>query len=260
MKRFVLGAACAAAIYAALLVVLGFALRGWVTEKVRARLATALDATVTIEDSSLSLLFGNIELEDVHIVREHGGTADIHVAHIDADLAPFGLMLLDRDVDHAAVSGGRIELSARGIHGLYERRKHLQPIPIGELELTDTRITVMPTSLLPMAGRIDVRLDRVHAVDVTLRSALSWVHGMRELAATVDALGFTASVTYDGTMLGLGGGIFGSTPLAIEFAIPPPDPDGHELAEVVAIAKSLARALAGAVKDQVKDRIVDWMD
>lgn len=258
-RRWLVGLAALPVAYVLGLVLLGFALRGYVTDRVADRLAYALDADVTIGDSSFSLLRGNLELEDVVVHRDHGGAVDIEIDRIDVDLASFGALLFDRDVDYALVDGMRIEVSARGLYDLAERRKRIIPIPIGELDLKRSSLVVMPTKLLPKLGRVTVTFERVHTTDVSLRHGLSWLFRMQELTASVEALGFHFGVDYSGEQLGVSGGIFGSDPVSIRFPLPQPDPDGSEIKTILRFAKELSMALGSELKATVKDAVLDWV-
>jgi len=258
-RRWLVGLAALPVAYVLGLVVLGFALRGCVTQRVADRLSNALDAEVTIGDSSLSLLRGKLELQDVAVHRDDGGSVDIEIDRIDVDLASLGWVVFDRDVDYALVDGMRIEVSARGLYDLAERRKRIVPIPIGELDLKHSSVVVMPTSLLPKLGRITVALDRVHTTDVSLRHGLSWLFRMQELTASVEALGFQFGVDYSGEQLGISGGMFGSDPVSIRFPLPVPDPNGSEIKTILRFAKELSKAIGSELKDTVKDAVLDWV-
>jgi hypothetical protein len=258
-RRWLVGLAAAPVLYLALLVVLGFALRGYVTDKVRDRLELALDADVAIGDSSLSLLRGKLRLEDVRITRDHGGHVEVDVEEIDVKLAPLGWAAVDHGVRFAHIEDARMELSARGIYDLAERRKKLVPVAIDELDLYDARIIVMPTKLLPRLGRIELEIERAHTTGVSLRHGLSWLFRMQELHARVHAAGFTFGVQYGDEHLGISGGMFGATPLSIRFPLPQPGPDGYELETVLIFVKELSKAIASQVKDGVKEQVLDWV-
>jgi hypothetical protein len=258
-RRWLVGLAALPVVYVLGLVAMGFALRGCVTDRVAERLSLALDADVSIGDSSLSLLRGNLELEDVAVHRDHAGAVDIAIDRIDVDLAPLGWVAFDRDVDYALVDGMRIEISARGLYDLAERRKRIVPIPIGELDLRRSSIVIMPTALLPDLGRIDVALDRVHTTGVSLRHGLSWMFNMQELTASVEALGFHFGVDYGDEQLGISGGMFGSDPVTLRFPLPAPDPGGSEIKTVLRFAKALSIAIGSELKDTVKDAVLDWV-
>jgi hypothetical protein len=258
-RRLAAGIVAVPAVYLVSLVVLGLALRGCVTDRVRDRLAHALDADVTIGDSSLSLLRGTLTLEDVQVTRDHGGHVGIDIDRVDVDLASMGLVIFDRDVERVDIDGARMEISARGMYDLAERREKISAIPIGELDIANSSIVVMPTKLLPRLGRIELVLDRVHTSDVSLRHGLSWLYQMRELDASVNVVGLSFGVRYDRETLGLSGGVFGSTPVDIHFPLPQPGPDGYELATVLQFAKQLSIAVAGQLEDTVKDYVVDWV-
>src|SRR5690606_19552738 len=83
--------------YAVLLVVLGAVLDGVVAERVRARMAAALDAEVTIGGVEVSLLGGFVELRDVRVVRASGGHLELGIEEIGVRVAPLGWAVIRRE-------------------------------------------------------------------------------------------------------------------------------------------------------------------
>lgn len=252
MRRALVLLIGAAGLYLAALWVGGWALGGAAARRVEARLADALDAEVRVGGVSLGLVRGELVVRDVVIERRTGGHLDLHLDEVTVDVAPLGLVIVDRDVERAVVRGVRMELSARGAVELHARRRPGRPLPIGELELRDARLVAMPTAVLPRLGRIEVEITSARARGFALRDGLSWLAGLTALDGRVEVAGVGVGAGYDGQTLRLSGRLLGSRTLAIAFT-PPASPDGYELAWLAA----LAGALADEVKDQARDAVVD---
>lgn len=244
VRRILLALAAAALLWLALLVVGTFALRGPVARRIEARVAAALDADVTVESVSLNLFTGRATVRGLEARRDHGGAVSLDVARVDVKLAPLGLMVLDRDVRRAAADGVRLELSARGVHDLARRPRKRRALDIDDLVVTDARLAVVPTALLPRLGRVELTLARARAADVRLADGLTWLARVKELDAKLVLPGFTdVTVGYRDERLRLSGAIFGSEPLSISFQLPPPEEDEGELAYAARVARSLVKEL-----------------
>ena len=83
-------------------------------------------------------------------IRKQCGVVELRIDSIEADVAGWGRLLVDRDVDRAVVRGVDMSLSARGLAAVM--RKGREPLEIGELVLEDVSVAVMPTALLPGSG------------------------------------------------------------------------------------------------------------
>src|SRR6186713_84478 len=150
-----------AAGYLGFLLLGGLLLRGCVEDRAAERIASALDAEVTIGSSSFSVWRGRVELEDVVAIRKHGGRVELRIDAVEVDFAGWGLLLFDRDIDRALVRGAHMDLSARALAAA--TRKDRTPLEVGELVLEDSTLAVMPTALLPGLGRMEAVLKRVVA-------------------------------------------------------------------------------------------------
>jgi hypothetical protein len=237
----------------------GLLLRGCVEDRARERIARALDAEVTIGGSSLSVWRGRIELEDVVAIRNHGGQVELRIDEVEADLAGWGLLLFDRDVDRAVVRGAHLDLSARGLAAV--ARKDSQPLEVGELVLEDISVAVMPTALLPGLGRVEAKLARAVARPANLTGGLSWLDGLAELDATFKAPGGVAVTTrYAPGSLALSGSWFGSKPITLPFEIPDLDPDAYEIEQLRVLVTEVLRAAGrGLVREVAKDAVLDTL-
>jgi hypothetical protein len=249
-----------AAAYLGFLALGGLVLRGCVEEGARARIAEALDAEVTIGSTSFSVWRGRVELEDVVAVRRHGGTVELRVDAIEAELAGWGRVLIDRDVDRALVHGARMSLSARGLAAVARRER--TPLEIGELVVEDATFAVMPTALLPALGRAEAVVARAVARPAQLTGGLSWLDGLVELDATLSApAGVALATRYRPGSLALSGSWFGSRPITIPFQIPDLDPADDEIAQLRALVGEVVRAAGrGVVQQAAKGAVLDALE
>jgi hypothetical protein len=265
MRRLVVGLLTVGVIYLIFIFAGGFVLRGCAAERVRQRLADALDADVTIGSSSLSIWRGELELEDIEIHRSHGGAADIRIDSIDADLAGWGALVWNRDVRRAEVRGVDMHISARGLVEVARRKR--EPLRVHELVLDDAVITISPTALLPGLGEVTVRLQHTTSRGVELAHGLSWLSGLRALDAKIDlpaGLGSASAAFAQGALTVAASMVGGGRPLTVPFKMPEVDPDAYEIDQLKAIAKELVRSagktlLEKTVRDKVLEQIGDWI-
>lgn len=239
--------------YAALLLLGGVALRGCVEERVRGRLARSLDAEVSIGSASLSIWRGRMTLEDVTARREWGGL-DLRIERVEADVAGWGAVIFDRDLERLLVRGMRLELSALGLAGM--PRREPRPMPVGELEIEDAVIAIAPTALLPALGRVELSVTRAHARDVQLSSALSWLATLGELDAALTAPGDVGlAVRYAPGSLSLDGRVLGAVrSIQVPFRFPSVDPAAYEIDQLRALAAELIAAAGKALLgEQARD-------
>ena len=251
----------AAGSYLLFLVLGGVLLRGCAERRAVDRLARALDAKVTIGDTSLSVWRGRVVLEDVVVTREHGGALDLRIDEIDADLAGWGWMAFDRSVDDARVRGARMSVSARGLAEAAAREREPSDLTVEHLVIEDAEMAVMPTALLPGLGRVEARVARAEASDVTVSSAVSWLGGITALDGGVKLPGgIDVGAAYaDGGMV-VRGSLFGSTPLTIPLELPTLDPRAYEADQLRALAMAVLKAggtrlLGAAAKDALLDGV-----
>ena len=115
IRRLAIAAAAVALTYLGVLALGGLLFRGCVADRAAERLARALGAEVTVGSSSLSVWRGRLELDDVVALRREGGALELRVDSIEVDVAGWGAVLFDRDVDRAKVRGAQMTLSARGL-------------------------------------------------------------------------------------------------------------------------------------------------
>jgi hypothetical protein len=257
LRRIGLGLVGLAALYLGLLAVGGAALEGCVERRVADRLARALDAEVEIGATSVSLWRGEIVLEDVRAVRREGGLVELDVRRIEADLAGWGAMLFDREVERCAVDRLVLRLSARGIAEVVTRER--QPLHLETLELRDATITIMPTAVLPALGRLELSIAHARARDVELSHGLSWLSGLRELTArAVVPGGVEAGVAFVQGELTLSGAFLGAAPIRVPFRMPTVERGAYELDHLKAIAKEILRTAGKVLLEKtVRDKLLE---
>lgn len=246
-----------AAGYVGFLALGGLFLRGCVEEGARERIAAALDAEVSIGATSFSVWRGRLELEDVVAIRKHGGTIELHMDSVEAELAGWGRVLFDRDIDRAVVRGAHMSLSARGLAAVARRER--QPLEIGELLVEDSSVAVMPTAFMPGLGRVEARLTRAVARPANLTGGLSWLDKLTELDATLSApAGVAVTTRYRPGSLALSGSWFGSAPIVLPFAIPQLDPADDELGHLRVLVTEVVRAAGrGIIREAAKGAVLD---
>jgi hypothetical protein len=257
MRKLIIAALTALVSYVLLLVVLGFAIQGCVSDRMRARLAESLDAEVTIESTSVSLLRGKVELRGIHIVRERGGHLELTIDRLEADMASWGWMAFDHDPRAVRVRGGTLSISGAG--ALTSRDLDHEPVRVGSIDIRDARIVIMPTAHMPTLGRVELAIAHARTGPVTLTTGVSWVFALEALAATARLPGdVSVAVGYAGEQLSVGAGLFGSDPIAVSFPIPKPDPAKLEVAQLADLAKALGKSvLKAGARDWLRRRVSD---
>jgi hypothetical protein len=262
-SRIAVALGAAALAYLAFLALGGLIFAGCVEDRVRERLAAALDSEVTIGSTSFSLWRGRVELEDVVAVRKGGGL-ELRVDSVDADVAGWGAVLFDRDIDRAVARGAHMTLSARGLVALARRDR--EPLRVAELVIEDASLAISPTALLPGLGRMQTVVTRAVARPADLTGGLSWLNGLTEIDASLAAPGGVAVTTgYKNGQLALGGSLFGSTPISVPFQLPELDPGASELEHVRVVLTEVMkvagkRVLGEAAKDAVKGKLKGLLD
>jgi hypothetical protein len=257
MKKLAIGVASAFVGYVLLLVVLGFVVQGCVHDRVRSRLAESLDAEVTIESTSVSLLRGKVELRGIHVVRERGGHLELSIERLEADMAAWGWMTFDRDPRAVRVSGATLSISGAG--ALASRNLDHEPMHVGSIDLRDARIVLMPTAVLPNVGRVELDIEQAHTGACTLSTGISWVFALERLQAVARLPGdVSVAVGYGDEHLSIGAGLFGSEPVRVRFAIPKPEPGKLELAQLADLGKALGKSvLKQGARDWFRTKVTD---
>lgn len=254
LRRVVIGIVIAAASWLAVLVVLGFALASSTGAGLAKRLGASLGATATVGDTSLGLVRGALEIEQLAVRRRDTiGEVSLDVARLSCDLPPLGLALIDRSCGELAIAGVRLELSTAALFTATRQRE--VPLRVDRVVIEDAVFVLMPSALVPGLGRIEIRVARAVSGATVFRSPLSWLFTLRELRASVDVAGAAIEVRYANGVVGASGSVFGSAPIELPFVIPLADPPADakaEIARLIALGKQLAQ-------DLLARRASDWL-
>lgn len=227
-------------VYVVALVIIGYAIEGKVEKGVADRLGKSLDAKVSIDDVSVSLLRGKVEIRGVAIEREGTGFVKIEIAAIDADLRGFGMAMFDGTPNLVSLRDVDIQLSPLA----FRKRKPAKPMKMGGLEVKNVTIRLVPTPLMPSLGKAKAVIEYARTGPMEMRSGLSWLFHMRTLRAHADLpRDVVLDIDYSDEHLTLKGPIFNNEPLRMHFPLPQPDPDALETAQAVALGKSLGKVL-----------------
>lgn len=236
------------------LVIFGFAYSGRAGRKVAERVGHSLMAETTIESSSLAMVRGHLELENLHARHSEVGELTLDVGHIRCDLLPLGLALVDRVCRDLVVDKVRLEVSSAAVFKLKKPKK--KPFHVERVEINDAVLVFSPSAFVPELGKIEIKVDHVEAGPTTFKTPLSWMFSMRELRATLDLpAGIVVKLHYKDRVLTAAGGIFGSTPVQLPLELPVADAADDaqaEIAKLVQMGRTLAEQL-------VAKRAQDWL-
>ena len=243
MARFGIGLAVLAAIYLVILVIAGWIAAGVVADRIQSRLAGSLDARVTVGDTDVGLITGTVEVEHLHLERDHIARLELTIDRLEVDVAPMGWVVFDREPAAVRVRGGRLLIAGPEALNLPPRPAQ-PPVRVGSLEIENGVIDLMVTGYWPGLARMVITIERARSHSTTLRTGLSWLFTLEELVARVDLpAGMTVRITYKDRALSASGGFFGATPVTIPFVLPPLD-DRSESVQLVALGKELGKQLA----------------
>ena len=241
-EKIVLGASAAAATWTAALVVAGFAARGCVGERMRARLADSLDADVRLDGVDVALVRGDVELDGLAIARDHDGRLRVAVDRIDAGIAPLGAYLWDHSFGRVHLGGVDVLVDGWGVLRIRPPRR--PPVAFDELAIDDAKLVFAAASWAPRWARFAVVIDHAEAGATVLRTPLSWVFALEELDARLVVPGVApVELHYDRGRLEASGGLFGDDPVSIPVVLPAPEP-GREGQQLAALGKDVAERLA----------------
>lgn len=228
--------------YLALLIVLGFALRGTVASTVRDRLAVSLDGQATVGDATLDLVRGGATVRELVVERQHLGTLRLAIDRVEVDLAPLGAVVLAREARMVRVVGAHLTIAGAGALELPPRPPSM--VTVGGLDVTASDVDLVVTTAWPELAHVRLVIERFRAGRTTFRTPLSWVFALEELDARVELTGTTGfALRYRDGRLSAQGGVFGDTPVDIEVTLPR-DPGPDEPARLRALAFELAKRLA----------------
>lgn len=253
-RRLAVVAGALVALWLIAVIVLGFALEGRTRRGVAARLAEALQADAAIGDGELSLLNGELSLQDLTVRREDLiGKLALHVAHIECALPPLGAALLDRQCRELVVRGTQLDVSTLALFRV--RRPKRPPLHVRRVVIDDAQLTLAATALAPELGRIAIHIDHAEAGDTVFKTPLSFLFALRGLHATIDLpTGSTLDITYEAGELRLAGSLIGADPIAVPVALPAADAGDDASAEIAKLV-AFGRVLGERV---VARRAADW--
>ncbi|MBS1119685.1 MAG: hypothetical protein H6Q90_1913 [Deltaproteobacteria bacterium] len=243
------------AIWLVVLVILGVTLSDRFGRQVTERVGESLQADATIESADLAFVRGRLELAGLKLLRDDLiGRLSLDVAAVRCELAPLGIMLLDRECGELVVRGVRLDVSTFALFKLHHPKR--PPIRAQRVVIDDAVLAFSPSALAPSLGRIRITIEHAEAGPTTFKTPLSWLFALRELRATFDLpAGVTVKLTYADGVLGVAGSLFGSTPVALPLALPVVDASEDALAEVKQLVK-LGRDLAERL---VAQKAQDWL-
>jgi len=254
VRRLLKIAVGAFAVWLVVLVIVGVVYGGRAGDKVATRIADSLAAEVTLDGSNLALIRGRLTFEHLAVHKEDLGHLAIDVDTIRCELPPLGLALVDHECRDLIVAGVRLDVSAAAVFQFKKPKR--APFHVRHVELRDAVLTFAPSAFVPALGRISIKIDHAEAGPTTFKTPLSWILSMTALDATIDLpAGITVKLGYHDGTLTAAGGIFGSTPVALPFAIPIPestDDAKAEIAKLFALGRDLAEQL-------VARRAEDWL-
>lgn len=252
-------AAVVLAAYLAALIVLGFALAGRTTDRVAGRFAESLQATVTIGDSSLSLVRGGFTFEGLRVRRHDAiGELALDVGAVDCDLLPLGLAFVDRSCGDLAVRDVRLEISTLALFRVPRPKR--RPFTAERILIERADLAFAPSTFFPGLGQIRIHIEHAEAGPTTFKTPLSWLFAVEALRATIHLpAGITLRLAYAGGRLAAAGSLFGSTPVEVPVRLPARDEADDaraELAKLVAFAKDVAeRLVAQKAEDWLRQRL-----
>jgi hypothetical protein len=246
------------AVWLAVLVIIGVLYGGRAGKRVTERVGESLVAEATLEGANLALVRGHLELDGLKVRKDDLGVLTIDVAEIRCELPPLGVALVDRECRDLIVKGVRMDVSAAAVFQLKKPKR--PPLHVRHVQIEDAVLTFAASAFLPSLGRISVKLDEATAGATTFKTPLSFLFALTSFSATIELpAGITVKLGYRDGLLTAAGGLFGTTPVAIPFAIPVPDSADDAVAEIkklVALGRDLAeRLVARRAEDWLKQKL-----
>lgn len=254
MRSFLKVVVGALALWLVALLIIGVVYGGRAGDRVATRIADSLVAEVTLESSTLALIRGHLVLDGLKVRKDDLGVLSIDVDTIRCELPPLGVALVDRECRDLIIKGVRLEVSAAAVFQLKKPKR--APLRVRHVVIDDAVLTFAPSAFLPGIGRISIKIEHAEAGATTFKTPLSWIFSLTALVATLELpAGITLKLGYKDGKLTAAGGIFGTTPVELPFAIPIPDSAEdakEEIKKLVALGKDLAEQL-------VARRAEDWL-
>lgn len=253
VRRALLITASAFLVWLGVLLILGYVLGSRQERGTASRLADSLQAKVAIGESDLALVRGRWEFEDLSVRRDDVmGHLAISVAEVRCELGPLGWALIDRDCGELAIRGTRLEVSSTALFKV--RAPKRRPIHADRLVIDDAVLVFLPSAIAPSLGRVEITIEHAESGPTILRTPLSWLFSVRELAARFVIGDVTLQLTYKRGVLSATSTLFGApVELPIQLPIVQLARDGHEeIQMLVKLGKDIAQEL-------VARRAADWL-
>ncbi len=254
MRRFLKALIGTLILWLGAMVIVGVIYGGRAGDRVATRIADSLVAEVTLESSSLAMIRGHLVLDGLKVRKDDLGRLSIDVDTIRCELPPLGIALVDRECRDLIVKGVRLEVTAAAVFQLKKPKR--APLHVRHVEIRDAVLTFAPSAFIPALGRISIKIVHAEAGPTTFKTPLSWIFSLRALEATIELpAGITVKLGYANGKLTAAGGIFGTTPVVLPFAIPIPqsaEDAKKEIEALVSLGKDLAEQL-------VAKRAEDWL-
>ncbi len=255
LRRIALIAGAVFAIWIVGLVILGFALSGKYGEQVASRIGESLQAESTIEGADLAFVRGRLQLDGLRVRRDDSvGKLALDVPSVRCELAPLGLLLVDRQCHDLEVRGVRLEVSTFALFKL--NRPKRPPIRAQRVVIEDAVLAFSPSALVPSIGQTRITIEHAEAGPTVFKTPLSWLFALRTLRASIDLPGVSVKLTYANGIFTAAGNIFGAKPVAFPVTLPAADPadDGRaEVAKLVQLGPELAKRL-------IEQKAEDWLE
>lgn len=235
-----------------LLVIIGLAGGRSMEKRVIARVGEPLQATVTIDKTELALIRGFLDLKKLAVKRDDQIAIDID--EVRCDLPILGLALIDGDCKTLAIQKMRVKISALGA---FHVRNAKSPVRADRVVIDDAILELSPSAIASGLGKVTITVEHAESKSTVFKTPLSWIFALDKLKAKLELPGeVVVQLGYTDGKLTLAGGLFGSKPIELPFAIPvqalDEDPVG-ELKRLAKLGKDIAeQALLQKGKDWIQ--------
>lgn len=252
MKRVAGALAALVVAWIVFLLIAGPIYGGRARERIRDRVGGSLNAQTTIDDDSLALVRGFLELRGVHAKREDVGTFSIDAELVRCELLPFGGALWNHTCRDLKIEGVRMEVTSVGFIQFHKPKK--DPLYVDHVVIRDGEISFAPSAFVPDLGRIEIKVTEADAGPTTFTTPLAWIFELHELKATLALpAGVTVALAYANGVLTATGRLFGSAPISVPLVLPKSTGNVEkDLAALGTVAKQVAQ-------DLVEQRAQDWL-
>ncbi|HEY4182373.1 MAG TPA: hypothetical protein VGM90_36320 [Kofleriaceae bacterium] len=220
--------------------------------KVTDRVSSSLNAKTSIDDTSLALVRGILELDGVHALRDGVGTFSIDAMRVRCHLMPLGGALWNHHCNELEIDGVTMQVTSVGF--IQFKRPSRDPLNVDHVVIRDGTLGFAPSAIVPDLGRVEVHVEQAVAGPTSFTTPLAWIFTLRELKATFALPGdVTLALTYANQTLTATGSVLGSAPISIPLVLPSSTGNVEkDLAELERVGKQIATEL-------VERRAKDWL-